>query len=253
MSKAQNETKAQDEAHDLNPEAAPSEETLHALQAVDRPDAGALVPGEVSGEIGSSDVKLPVFKIIQKMSENPGKLDLGTMTVNGDTVVEDDGETTVTIVSIQKYYQEVLPYGAGQPRRFNQLADAIKEGFRLCRGKADRDSGLPMVEEAALLTMACHKPEGLTDRSFPFEFDGQRVLPAAWYLQSYAYGNIAKTVFTKLAFELRGSDLLEARWRITTERRKNSYGEFAVPHIQLLPDTNSKEFAEGLRKQATFV
>lgn len=40
-----------------------------------------LVMGESSGEIGASDIKFPSLRIIQKMSENPDKLDEGLITL----------------------------------------------------------------------------------------------------------------------------------------------------------------------------
>lgn len=243
---------AEPKAADLHPEATPAEETLQELQAVDKPGAGALVPGEVTGEIGGSDIKLPTLRIMQKMSDNPNNLPLGTITVNGDVVVEGDGEAVVTIVSIQKKYEEILAFGAGIPKRFEKLEEAIKDGFKLCRSKQDRDSGVPLVEETAIVLLVCHQPEGTMDRSFPFELAETRGVPAVWFLRSYAYGNIAKTIFSKLAFDLRGSDLLEARWKITAEKRSNSYGDFFVPHISLLPDANTKEFAAAVKQQVSF-
>ena len=103
-----------------------------------------------------------------------------------------------------------------------------------------------------MVLLACHKPEGALDRSFPFDVAGTRCIPAMWFLRSYAYGSIAKTIFSKLAFDLRDSELLEARWRITAEERKNSYGVFYVPQIVLLAENNSKEFVEALKKQVNF-
>jgi hypothetical protein len=245
---AKKETKGQD----LHPEATPAQEELRELQAVEKPSVGALVPGEVTGEVGSSDIKLPTLRIMQKMSDNPQNISLGTVTVNGDTVVEGDGETTATIISIQKKYEEILPFGAGIPKRFEKLEEAIKDGFKLCRSKQDRDSGVPLVEETAIVLLVCHQPEGAMDRSFPFELAETRGVPAIWFLRSYAYGNIAKTIFSKLAFDLRGTNLLESRWKITTEKRTNSFGEFYVPHISLLPETNTPEFVTAAKEQVSF-
>lgn len=253
MSKTTEETKQPDtEVTDLHPAAETPESKVTALEAVDKTGPGALVPGEVSGEIGGSDLKLPTLRIIQKMSDNPDKLDTGTITVNGDTIVEDKGEAVVTVVSIQKKYEEIVPFGV-TPKRFDRLEEAIADGFRLCRSKQDRDSGVPLVEESAIVLLVCHKPDGAMDRSFPFDLAGTRGVPALWFLRSYAYGNIAKTIFSKLAFDLRGSDLLEARWKITTEKRTNSFGEFFVPHISLLPENNSTEFANAVREQISFL
>lgn len=240
------------ETVDLNPETAtPEASTITDLQAVDKTPT-ALVPGEVTGEIGASDIKLPTLRVVQKMSDNPAKLDLGTITVNGDIVVEKDGEAIVTVVSIQKKYEEILPFGAGIPKRFDKLEDAMKDGYKLCRSKADRDSGVPLVEETAIVLLVCHQPEGTMDRSFPFQLAETRGVPAIWFLRSYAYGNIAKTIFSKLNFDLRGSNLLEARWKITAESRKNSFGEFFVPHITLLPETNSEAFVKACSEQVAF-
>ena len=243
--------KPKKEATSLHPDQTPDSAELSALQAVDKPAPGALVPGEVSGEVGGSDIKMPVLRIMQKMSDNPAKLDNGTITVNGDIVVEGEDGAIVTVVSIQKKYEEVVPFGT-TPQRFERLEEAIQKGFKLCRSKQDRESGVPLVEESAMVLLACHQPEGAMDRSFPFDIAGTRCIPAMWFLRSYAYGSIAKTIFSKLAFDLRDTELLEARWKITTEERKNSYGVFYVPQIVLQSETNSKEFVEALKKQVNF-
>ena len=252
MSKAKDTEQAATQTVDITPGAAqPDASSITDLQAVDT-SSNALIPGEVSGEISGSDIKLPTLRIMQKMSDNPNKLDLGLITVNGDIVVEADGEAIVTIVSIQKKYEEILPFGAGIPKRFSKLEEAISEGYKLCRSKQDRDSGAPLVEETAIVLLACHKPDGAMDRSFPFQLGETRAVPAAWFLRSYAYGNIAKTVFSKLAFDLRGTNILEARWKITTEKRTNSYGEFFVPHITLTDAVNTPEFVQACKDQVTF-
>jgi hypothetical protein len=238
---------------ELHPEAAPAKETVNELVAVEKPSVGALVPGEVTGEVGGSDIKLPTLRVIQKMSDNPQKLDMGVITVNNDVVIEgEDGSATITIVSIQKKYEEVLAFGAGIPKRFDKLEEAIAQGFKLCRSKADRESGLPLVEETAIVLVVAHQPEGAMDRSFPFVLAETRGVPAIWFLRSFAYGNIAKTIFSKLAFDLRGANLLLARWKITTEKRSNSYGEFYVPHISLLPESNTEAFAEAIKTEVSF-
>jgi hypothetical protein len=237
---------------DLSPETAqPDVESITDLQAVDK-SSTALVAGEIVGEISASDIKLPTLRIMQKMSDNPNKLDLGLITVNGDIVVESEGESIVTVVSIQKKYEEILPFGAGIPTRFDKLEDAISEGYKLCRSKQDRESGLPLVEETAIVLLACHQPEGAMDRSFPFQLAETRAVPCAWFLRSYAYGNIAKTIFSKLNFDLRGTNILEARWKITTEKRTNSYGEFYVPHITLIKEVNTPEFMAACKEQVSF-
>jgi hypothetical protein len=247
-------TQNEETVHDLTPASEPqSDVTTQELVAVDKPTLGALVPGEVSGEIQASDIKLPTLRIVQKMSANPQKLDLGTITVNNDTVVEDaNGEVIFTLVSIQKKYEEVLPYGAGIPQRFDKLEEAIQAGFKLCRSKADRDSGVPLVEETAIALLACHQPEGAMDRSFPFDLAGTRVIPAIWFLRSYAYGAVAKTIFSKLALDLRDTNKLEVQWKLRAEPRKNSYGEFFVPVVTLNEGTNTPEFAEAAKKQLSF-
>lgn len=244
-------TKAKEEMKpvDLSPEAVPD---AAESQALAKADNGSLVPGEVTGEIGAGDIKIPTLRIMQRMSDNPQKLDLGLITVNGETVIEADGEARITIISIQKKYEEIMAFGAGIPQRFDRLEDAILGGFRLCRSKQDRDSGVPLVEETAIVTLVAHQPEGALDRSFPFALGDTRGVPALWYLRSFAYGNIAKSVFSKLAFDLRGTELLEAQWKITTEKRSNSYGEFFVPHIQLATEVNDEAFIADVRKDLNF-
>ncbi len=206
--------------------------------------------GAATGEVGASDIQFPTLRIIQKMSENPDKLDEGIITLDNTLLVQDEkGVARLTILSLHKYYKEVLPFGAGIPRTFESAEAAIEEGFRIARSKADRDAGVPLVEDAARALLLIEKPENAMDRSFPYEIGGIKCTPAIWWIQSTAYRNVAKYVFSKLAFELKETKLLPAVWRLTTEAVKGAKGEYYVPRITLTQEERSKEFIADVKAQ----
>jgi hypothetical protein len=206
--------------------------------------------GEASGDIGASDIKFPTLRFIQKMSDNPDKIDEGTVTLDNTAIVGNDKNVArITILSIHKYYREVLPYGGGMPQSFETPEEAIAAGFRIARSRADREAGVPIVEDAARAVVAIEQPEGAMDRSFPYEVEGTRMTVAMWWIQSSAYANAAKYIFSKMAFELRQSGLLKAVWSLTTTKVNGKKGDYYVPAMTLLKEERSDEFVKALQEQ----
>lgn len=206
--------------------------------------------GEASGEVGASDIQFPTLRIIQKMSENPDKLDEGVITLNNTLLVQNEkGNCRLTFLSLHKYYKEILPYGAGIPQTFQTAETAIEAGFRIARSRADRDAGVPLVEDAARALLLIEKPENAMDRSFPFKIDGIHCTPAIWWIQSTAYRNIAKYVFSKLAFELKTIGLLPATWQLSTEKVSGKKGDYYVPRLALLQEERSQKFITDVKDQ----
>ncbi|MHC4648624.1 MAG: hypothetical protein ACYTBJ_24475 [Planctomycetota bacterium] len=207
--------------------------------------------GEASGDIGQSDIKFPTLRFIQKMSDNPDKLDEGTVTLDNTAIIGDAKNVArITILSIHKYYREVLPYGAGtMPQSFDTPEEAVANGFRIARTRADREAGVPIVEDAARAVVAIEQPEGAMDRSFPYEIEGKRFTVAMWWIQSSAYANAAKYIFSKMAFELRQSGLLKAVWSLTTNKINGKKGDYYVPAMTLLKEERSDEFVKQLKEE----
>jgi len=222
----------------------PAEETAVATTG------GSMALGEATGEVGASDIQFPTLRIIQKMSDNPDKLDEGIITLDNTLLVQDEkGNCRMTVLSLHKYYKEVLPFGAGIPQSFESAEAAITAGFRICRSKADRDAGVPIVEDAARAMLLIEKPENAMDRSFPYELDGIKCVPAIWWIQSTAYRNVAKYIFSKLAFELKSTGLLPAVWNLSTEKVSGKKGDYYVPRLSLTSDERSEKFITDVTTQ----
>ncbi len=211
-----------------------------------------LAVGQATGEIDASDIKYPTLRIIQKMSDNPEKLDEGTITLDNSMVIGDEnGVVRMTVVSIDKYFKEVLAFGAGIPQTFPTAEAASREGFLVARSREDRASGRPLVEDAARALVLVEQPEGAMDRSYPYVLDGLRMAPAIWFIQATAYREVAKTIFSKLNFELRTVGLLPAVWRLTTSEVTGAKGVYYVPKFSLLNEERTPQFVEDLKAQVT--
>ena len=235
-------------------EVAPAGENLPAVQA-------PMEVGEVSGELDSSDIIIPTVKIIQKMTQNnPDKLDDGTITIDGTMLVGGDkNEARLTIVSIRKYFKEVIPYG-GQgtqgdfPVTFNSALEAKNAGFIVITDSVSRNADGPKVDSAAVALVAFEPPEGASDRSFPYEVDGVKLTLARWYIEKSAYRNCAKIIFTRKNMELRQRGLLSGVWKLTSNMHSGQQGEYAVPNITLLSDERSDAFiAEAVKQFQPFM
>jgi hypothetical protein len=60
---------------------------------------GPMELGVASGEVGASDIQFPTLRIIQKMSDNPDKLDEGIITLDNTLLVQDEkGVCRLTIL-----------------------------------------------------------------------------------------------------------------------------------------------------------
>jgi hypothetical protein len=206
--------------------------------------------GQIAGEITKADIIFPTVKVIQKMSENPNNLDLGTIALNGDVLVANEkGVATLSFLSVKKYYKEILPFGAGMPRIFDSKEEALAAGFRVAASKADRDSGDPLVEDAVQALVAFEKPENRTDLSFPFEVCEKRYMPARWYIESSAYREVAKVLFSAMALQFRSIPLPKVRWFLSTARIDGKKGTYYVPKITPdLSGTYPEEFAKEMAK-----
>ena len=206
--------------------------------------------GETSGDIGASDIKFPTLRFIQKMSDNPDKLDEGLVTLDNTALIGGEKNVArIVLLSIHKYYREVLPFGGGMPQSFDSPEEAVAAGFRIARSKQDRNAGVPIVEDAARAVVLIEQPEGATDRGYPYELDGKRYTIAMWWIQSSAYANAAKYIFSKRAFELRGQNLLKAIWTLTTNKINGKKGDYYVPSMKLLEDENSDAFIAQANEQ----
>jgi len=206
--------------------------------------ATPMVPGTVSGDFDMSDVTFPTLKIIQKMSKNPDKLDEGLITLDNSVLVGGDKNVAnIVLVSVQKEYQEVVDRDAGVfPQRFETELEAREAGFRVARTKADRDSGVPIVNAQAKLLVLVEQPEGATDRAFPLTIDGKRYARARWWLQSASYGTAGKYIFTRCNIELNNRNLLVGKWTLGSDMVNGKKGTYYNPAIRLLEDENTDAF-----------
>jgi hypothetical protein len=121
----------------------------------------------------------------------------------------------------------------------------------VARSRQDRESGDPLVEDAVQALVAFEKPENAMDMAYPFEICERRFIPARWYIESSAYRDVAKVLFSKMAFEFRNTELPRIRWFLKTARIDGKKGTYYVPKISadmsgLYPEDFGPKMAEAL-------
>jgi hypothetical protein len=200
-------------------------ETLEAIAPVAATALAA--PGQwaadVQGELDSSDFKLPVLMVTQKIGPMSEKFTPGDITLNKELVLVNADTTKpekkaagveITVIKIRSYYEEVVPYGGDEfGRTFNTEAEVEAAGLT-----ARWIDNVPATAKSVAEAMVCIKdPTGADDMNFPYEFDGARYAFAMWTIRGTAYKASAQEIFTARKFYYReglknGSFWLTCPW-----------------------------------------
>jgi hypothetical protein len=199
--------------------------------------------GELDGEFGASDFKLPYLSLVNKTGQLSNDFQPGSFLYNKEVVVSDGKEPfLVTALGMKKDYVEDIEFDSEiMPRSFTRLADAEGEGYSL-----DYEADKRVKERAMILTLVpvpedygtFFAPDHLTeflaeqaDRLFSGKPRMSWAL-AMWIVQSSAYNAVAKPLATaKMGGHLRGG-LHHGPWVLQSELKNYRSNSWYAPRIR---------------------
>jgi hypothetical protein len=203
------------------------------LPAVQGNNMPMVAIGSVIGDSDPDDLVFPYLQLVYGTSKVPEEYGPGDFLLNKDTLVASKGEAVSFIaLSIRKYYMEYIPYGTSDvfPRTFATRKELVDAGLWTDWRNDER----PPAVEAADLLMLIKQPEGVDSPAFAIEAAGDRYAIARWQLKSISvYKAVAKTIFSKLAIELRIPGILGGDWEMHSERRTFGGNSVPVPVVRL--------------------
>ena len=235
---------------------APTTEEDSKLVKQQQEDIMAPNSGEVVGEVGDDDFKLPTMHITQKigpLSEmfNPGEIVLNKEVplINGDTKQEKnkDNFLELTVLRIQKKYEEKLDYNDDEiPRIVTSLQEVYNLGGEVAWEKdANGKTIEPTWQPIATLLALIKDPTGEDDLNFPFEYDGNKYTVVTWTVRGGAYRSAAQEVFTAEKFYYR-QGLRTGSFKLTCPFYKYPNGNSSYLATLRKHSKNSKEFTDWL-------
>lgn len=201
----------------------------------------------LDGDFNQKDIKLPRLNLVQKTSEavdagvaRPGDI----LFKSGDALLPLSRPTEITILHLDKKYQEDVPYGSGvQAKIFNTAAEVRENGGSTEWGAENRYKEMANVQ--ILFPAPADTPEEMLDL-FPYEFEGQSYAVAMMTLTGSAYTNAAKPIITAFMTRLRGKHWT-GKWTLDSEKKTGGGNSWYAPKVSSLGlhDEAFAEFAQG--------
>lgn len=246
-----------DAAPDASP-TKPTEGTQSASSAVaTRAESAVSSPvnsgGEVEGEISSKDIRLPRLNIVQKSGKLGDDFNAGSIVFDKELLLsKGDDAVNLTVLKIQKRYQEKLPFDpeGPQPKTFDTAEEVRREG-----GTTDFDvaesEGVPYYRSLANILILIEAPTTLTpdekENYFPYEFEGKSYTVAMWTATGSAYTGAAKPIFSAKALRLKNG-LHLGGWTLKTEKKSDARNTWFAPVLKPGNKHNEAfvEFVKGI-------
>ena len=194
---------------------------------------------DVSGEIGSTDKKIPRLNIGQKSGQLGEHKGYGNIIINKELVIARYGEklADTTVIKIQKKYQERRPYDPSSttlPKLFNTAKEAVGAGFATTyptdgRAAADVKLALPIANILFLIPAPASLDPESVEQHFPYEFNGRKFAAVVHTTSATSYGESAKAIFT-------AQDTPRAKaqgprvhtWKLESLKKQNSMNSWFV-------------------------
>lgn len=152
--------------------------------------------GDVEGEWGASDIKLPWLKLVQKSSDEAlHAFGLGSLVFDNAVKLGDTKSPIPFVVfRMKKTYRQWLPYGSEErPQTFDTMEEAKAAGFALGNTKAPN-----YVSENALLQIAVKAPADADEDAinrFPYtDPNGGHWTMGLFTAQGSSYGSLVKAL-----------------------------------------------------------
>jgi hypothetical protein len=180
--------------------------------------------GDVSGEIGTKDKRIPRINIGQKSGALGESKGYGAIILNKNDVIVPFGQNVpfVTVIKIAKVLQERREYDPNSttmPKTFPSSREALSAGFNV-GWTNNRDDKIVLPIAHLLLMFAA--PEGLDEdvinQNFFYDFEGKHY-GAAIHTTSPSGYEAAKTIFTSLDTpKVRECGLRVTNWIMSSQK-----------------------------------
>jgi hypothetical protein len=155
---------------------------------------------DVTGEVQSTDKKIPRLNIGQKSGALGENMGFGNLVLNKDALIAPFGQSVHTIVlKIRKQYQERRPYDPGSttmPKIFNTAKEAVAAGFSTEWG--DEKCALPIAQILYFIPAPPGLDKEIVEQNFFYEFNNVHYAAALFTTSSTGYGETAKPIFSAL-------------------------------------------------------
>lgn len=212
----------------------------------------AMALGAVSGDVSSSDLKIPYLSIaygVGKLAKtfNPGDLILG-----GEHLLAKRKEPlTIVILSAVRYFKERLSqedFASGlRPRTFMTEQEVrAANGTLEWRDGSDGKRIAPTFGPAMDTKILIQKPEALDQGVFGLELDGKLYTPAYFSVDKAGFTRVGKEIITQQSLALSAGGLLHGVWQLFTDVELVNGNNTVVPKIRLTGRTT-----ETFRKEVT--
>jgi hypothetical protein len=155
---------------------------------------------DVTGEVVSTDKKIPRLNIGQKSGSLGESKGFGNLILNKEDLIVPFGQQIHTIVlKIRKQYQERRPYDPSSttmPRMFNTAKEAVAAGFSTEWG--DEKCALPIAQILFFIPAPAGLDKEVIEQNFFYEFEGIHYTAALFFTSPTGYNVTAKPIFSSL-------------------------------------------------------
>jgi hypothetical protein len=189
--------------------------------------------GDVRGEFGISDIKLPYLKIVQKISNDAERFGAGSILFNGEVKVGGENQPfSATFLSLDKMYEEKLPMDAQKrPLVFDKADDVIQAGGSF------NPNDEHYFQDVALMRVVIEKPENASDQDsllFPYKApNGKWYAQSLWSARGTSYSQTGPVLYTA-SMNFLANGLYRGQWAVSTEKRTNSKGSWHIPSLRFM-------------------
>lgn len=181
---------------------------------------------DVTGEVGSTDKKIPRLNIGQKSGALGESHGFGNLLLNKECVIAPFGQLIkgVMVLKIRKQYQERRPYDPNSttmPKMFNTAKEAVAAGFSTEWG--DGKCALPIAQILYFIPAPDGLDKDVIEQNFFYEFGGIKYAAALFTTSPTGYAETAKPIFTALDTP-KGKEIgpRGIRWMSTVIKRNNA-------------------------------
>lgn len=181
--------------------------------------------GDVGGDVGMADIRLPRLNIVYGVGELAAVFTAGDLVLGGDILLAHRGEPVYLIVlSAATFWREYLTPELRttglRPREFLTESEAQKAG-----GTTEWINGVgPTFSKAMTMRLLVQKPDNVEGGPFGVDLGDKVYAPALWTVDKTAYQRVGPAITSARNFALRKTGLISGMFELKTAMEKSKRG-----------------------------